>query len=244
MNSRWNDRFINLALEVSSWSKDHKQVGCVIVEQETNKVLSLGFNGMPSWFDDSKLSTLNSYDKGRMITHAEVNALNTLTKENYNKDLVMYITKPPCKWCSNFIVNSKTNVKKIYYIPNLNEEFDARYSISESLSILSSNNINVISYNYKKNYTFEIIVADYFSAYSLKNEEVFIDTVSDFIFYCKSLVNNLDVQLSYEVSYIDAVKLIIDTYGYKNLLNFSKNINSVSAKLFLEWYETQNLLDT
>ena len=46
------------------------------------------------------------------------------------------------------------------------------------------------------------------------------------------------------MSYIDAVKLIIDTYGYKNLLNFSKNINSVSAKLFLEWYETQNLLDT
>jgi deoxycytidylate deaminase len=78
MNTRWNDRFINLALEVSNWSKDHKQVGCVIVEQETNKVLSLGFNGMPSWFDDNNLHNIQSDQKGIVITHAEINALKLL----------------------------------------------------------------------------------------------------------------------------------------------------------------------
>ena len=40
MNVKWHNRFINLALEVSNWSKDHKQVGCVIVDSDTNKDVS------------------------------------------------------------------------------------------------------------------------------------------------------------------------------------------------------------
>jgi len=48
MINKWHIRFLRLAREVSSWSKDPStKVGCVIVDQ-SRRVVSLGFNGLPS----------------------------------------------------------------------------------------------------------------------------------------------------------------------------------------------------
>ena len=75
MRDVWHDRFMSLAQEVATWSKDYKKVGAIIVDRDTNKVLSLGFNGMPHFYSDTYLTNLTSEEKAVMITHAEKNAL-------------------------------------------------------------------------------------------------------------------------------------------------------------------------
>ena len=57
MNKNWKKRYLNLAAQVGTWSKDPKtQVGAVIVG-DLNQVISQGYNGL------------------RYVVHAEANAI-------------------------------------------------------------------------------------------------------------------------------------------------------------------------
>lgn len=235
MSIKWNSRFTKLAITVSKWSKDHKQVGCVIVDEDTNKVLSLGFNGMPSWFSDDNLTTLSSYDKGRMITHSEINALNSLGKEHYNKNLTMYITKPPCKWCSLNIVNSTLNINKLYYIVNYSDpSFNDRYQVDLSFDILEKSGIKVIPLAYTEDYTFHLAVSDYSRNCT---DEICIDEINSFIFHSQDLIENLDAYLKKDTSYYDSIIEILEEYSLKAIHKFSLEVGSVSAMQFLKWYQ-------
>ena len=62
MNStKWDNRFIDLAKLVGSWSKDPStQVGAVIVDQK-NRIVSVGYNGFPQKISDN--DRLNDRDK-------------------------------------------------------------------------------------------------------------------------------------------------------------------------------------
>lgn len=104
--SNWNKRFINLAREVSTWSKDpSKQVGAVIVDNDKH-IIGIGFNGLPIGIkDDERL--LNKEWKLKRVIHAEVNAiLNSITKP---KKCTMYVTHMPCTHCASVIINSRIN---------------------------------------------------------------------------------------------------------------------------------------
>ena len=49
---KWDVRFLKLAHEVASWSKDPStKVGCVLVKGK--KVISVGYNGLPMGIEDS-----------------------------------------------------------------------------------------------------------------------------------------------------------------------------------------------
>ena len=75
MIDKWHLRFLRLAREVSSWSKDPStQVGCVIVDQ-SKRVISLGFNGLPAGLHDTAGRLLDRELKLALTIHAEENAL-------------------------------------------------------------------------------------------------------------------------------------------------------------------------
>ena len=97
---KWDLRFLKLAKEVSTWSKDPStKVGAVVTSE--NRVLSTGYNGFPRGFDDSKIE--NRDFKIQHITHAEENALYHLGNANLS-DLTIY-TWPfqPCGGCAKVI---------------------------------------------------------------------------------------------------------------------------------------------
>lgn len=141
-NNTWDERFISLAQLVATWSKDVKKVGAVIVDSK-NKVCSLGFNGLPAHMNDDCLEHIESYDKGRVVHHAEQNALYTLDEEHWKKHLTLYVTKPPCKWCSIQIVHSHANIKRLVYVPFEDETFNEKYEVEKSLDFLQENGIQV-----------------------------------------------------------------------------------------------------
>lgn len=235
MLTKWDYRFINLAKEVASWSKEGKQVGCVITDINTNKVLATGYNGLPKAVSDSCLCSLSKEDKAVLVLHAEHNCLEHLSKEDYNKDLALYVTKTPCRLCSIKIVNSLANIKKIYYIPSSNESFNLRYKVSESLSYLKNNGIDVIPINTISDYTVQITITHYLST---AKQELDIEYISYYIDKCSVLIDNLDSYLQEDTSKIDAICNILDKYGYENILKFVEEEESISPTLFLDWYKT------
>jgi dCMP deaminase len=76
----WNDYFMNVALLSAQRSKDPStQVGACIVDP-TNKIVGIGYNGMPINCDDDLLpwgkeSTNPLENKYLYVCHAELNAI-------------------------------------------------------------------------------------------------------------------------------------------------------------------------
>lgn len=72
---KWDRRFLGLAEYIAGWSKDPStKVGCVIVDR-ANRVISVGFNGLPAGIADTEERLTNRALKYRLTLHAEQNAL-------------------------------------------------------------------------------------------------------------------------------------------------------------------------
>jgi dCMP deaminase len=72
---KWDRRFLELARQVSTWSKDPStQVGAVVVD-ELNHVVGLGFNGFPRGVEDTDERLNDRPTKYGLVVHAEVNAI-------------------------------------------------------------------------------------------------------------------------------------------------------------------------
>ena len=95
----WKQRFLRLAIEVSSWSKDPKGgVGAVLVDQR-KRVIGLGFNGFPDRIADREdLLTDKAAKLPRMI-HAEMNAVLNATRSV--QGAAMFTTLTPCAECAS-----------------------------------------------------------------------------------------------------------------------------------------------
>ncbi len=98
---RWHKRFLSLAKEYGSWSKDPStQVGAVAVDEESHRVLSAGYNGFPRGIEDTN-NRLNHKDtKYSLVVHAEMNAIYNATHNGISLNgSTLYINGLPC--CSD-----------------------------------------------------------------------------------------------------------------------------------------------
>tara|TARA_R100000734_G_C3235582_1_gene42019 strand:+ start:69 stop:518 length:450 start_codon:yes stop_codon:yes gene_type:complete len=75
ITTSWKNRYINLAKEISTWSKDPStKVGCIAVG-EHGQVLSQGYNGFPRNFPDTNENYTDREKKYNYIIHAEMNCI-------------------------------------------------------------------------------------------------------------------------------------------------------------------------
>ena len=75
---KWDRRYVQLAREVATWSKDPStKVGALIVDP-LNRIASSGFNGFPPEHCDAPELYANREYKYEHVIHAEINALNFL----------------------------------------------------------------------------------------------------------------------------------------------------------------------
>lgn len=100
--NKWWGRFLAMADLVASWSKDPStQVGAVIADHN-QRIVSLGFNGLPRGVrDDERL--LDRETKYKMVLHAESNAILFATGASL-ADCTIYVTRPPCAQCAAMII--------------------------------------------------------------------------------------------------------------------------------------------
>lgn len=94
---------MDLASQIATWSKDpSKKVGAVIVRDK--KILSTGYNGLPSGMVDLRSRLKNREVKLGLTVHAELNAI--LNSDVPLKNAILYVTYPPCQHCSLAIIQS------------------------------------------------------------------------------------------------------------------------------------------
>ena len=111
----WEEYFMTLALVASMKSKDPStQVGAVIVDNKSKKVISSGYNGFPRYLDDSQIPQTRP-EKYLYVVHAELNAI--LHAERELHDCTLYATVFPCSECMKAVIQS--GIKTIVYFNDL-----------------------------------------------------------------------------------------------------------------------------
>ena len=106
-DQKWHIRFLKLAHEVASWSKDRStQVGAVIMGPDRDP-RSFGYNGFPRNVNDNIEARHERPLKYAWTEHAERNALANCNRVGIpTKDCSIYITHFPCSNCSRMIIQS------------------------------------------------------------------------------------------------------------------------------------------
>jgi len=104
--NKWDQRYLALAKEVSTWSKDPStQVGAVTVGSK-KEVLSQGFNGFPRGIRDSDERYNDRETKYKLVVHAEMNAIYNATYSGTSLDgATLYVYGLPiCSECAKGII--------------------------------------------------------------------------------------------------------------------------------------------
>ena len=135
-------RFLNLAKEISTWSKDPStKVGAVVVG-DRDQIISQGYNGFPRGFNDSDEIYSNKQLKYKYIIHAEANAIyNALYNGAYVEGATIYVHGlPVCSECAKAIVQS--GITRVVYDSEPKERWIQ--SCSDAMDIFKQAGVEVV----------------------------------------------------------------------------------------------------
>ena len=136
----WDQYFMGIALLSAERSKDNNtQVGACIVDKN-NKILSVGYNGMPTGCNDDEMpwdregAFLDT--KYAFVCHAELNAI-----LNYNgpslDGATLYVTLFPCNECAKAIIQK--GIKEVVYVSDKYADSPATIASKKMLDMAGVN---------------------------------------------------------------------------------------------------------
>lgn len=146
-SKKWHFRFIELARLVSTWSKD-PSTGCgAVIVDENNRIVSMGFNGLPQRLADTP-ERLNDRDsKYRLTVHAEINAI--MFANRYLDRCTIYVyPMAPCIRCTVQIIQS--GICRVISIPlrdNLKERWGK--DVEQTKEVLTEAGIKYFEVDYE-----------------------------------------------------------------------------------------------
>lgn len=122
----WDEYFMGIAMLSAMRSKDDSsQVGACIVNSE-NKILSLGYNGMPIGCADNDMPWRRNGapldTKYMFVCHAELNAILNSPAPSL-KGSKVYTTLFPCNECTKAIIQS--GIKEVIYLSDKYHDTDS-----------------------------------------------------------------------------------------------------------------------
>lgn len=115
LEDHWIKRYIALAKETASWSKDpSRKVGAVAVSTK-GQVLATGYNGFPRGIFDTQERYNDRSVKYKYVVHAEMNCIYNATYNGVSLDgASMFVWGlPPCSECAKGII--QVGIKAVYY---------------------------------------------------------------------------------------------------------------------------------
>lgn len=120
MSNSWHIRYLQLAQEISTWSKDpSKQIGAVAVGSK-GQILSQGYNGFPRGILDLEERLNDRQIKYKYVVHAEMNVIYNASYSGVSlAESTLYIYGlPVCSECAKGII--QVGISKIV-IPKYND---------------------------------------------------------------------------------------------------------------------------
>lgn len=148
---KWDRRFLELAKQVSTWSKDPStQVGAVLVN-DLQQVVGLGYNGFARGVEDTEERYADRDIKYPLVVHAEVNAIIQAGHEARDSILYVYpsfMLPPICAECAKTAIQAGV-VGIIGYNPNESDERVKRWagSISHAKTMWEEVGLGIRSYD-------------------------------------------------------------------------------------------------
>lgn len=117
--TKWDEAHMDTALRYAQLSTAKRaQVGAVIVKD--GRILSIGYNGMPSGWDNQCEYTVDDamgYDTHKTkpeVIHAESNAITKVARSSESTEgSTLYTTMLPCLDCAKLIYQS--GIREVYY---------------------------------------------------------------------------------------------------------------------------------
>lgn len=111
----WDEYFMGIAHLSAKRSKDPStQVGATIVNEQ-NRIIGIGYNGMPQGIDDDHAPWGRDGDflhsKYAYVVHAELNAILNATQSVHGSRI--YVSLFPCNECAKAIIQS--GIREIVY---------------------------------------------------------------------------------------------------------------------------------
>lgn len=141
----WDEYFMGIALLSAERSKDpHTCVGAVIVAPD-NRILSVGYNGMPRGCSDDEFpwerdDPDDMKDKYLYVCHAELNAI-----LNYSGTFLtgsrIYVTLFPCNECTKALIQA--GITEIIYYDN---KYPDTSSTKASIKMMEAAGVTVRRY--------------------------------------------------------------------------------------------------
>lgn len=105
---KWDSRYLGLAKEVSTWSKDPStQVGAIAVS-DYGGVIAQGYNGFPRGIEDNEFRLADKESKYKYVVHAEMNCIyNAAYQGSSLIGSTMYVYGlPVCNECGKGIIQA------------------------------------------------------------------------------------------------------------------------------------------
>ncbi len=139
----WDQYFMGIALLSAERSKDNNtQVGACIVDKN-NKILSVGYNGMPTGCDDDEMPWEREGDmletKYAFVCHAELNAILNYSGGSLENSRI-YVTEFPCNECAKAII--QTGIREVIYLSD-------KY-MDSSATIASKKMMDMVGIKYRR----------------------------------------------------------------------------------------------
>ena len=133
----WDEYFMSIALLSAMRSKDdNTQVGACIVSPE-NKILSLGYNGMPIGCADTQMPWRRNGapldTKYMYVCHAELNAILNSPAPSL-RGARIYSTLFPCNECAKAIIQS--GITEIIYLSDKYSDSDSDHAAKKMFDMV------------------------------------------------------------------------------------------------------------
>ena len=113
----WNEKYTNLAKEISTWSKDpNTKIGCVAIGR-CGQIVSQGYNGFPRGVNDSEERLNNRELKHKYVVHAEMNCIYNagLTGTSLEGSTIYVYGLPVCHECAKGIIQAGVKEVRSYF---------------------------------------------------------------------------------------------------------------------------------
>jgi dCMP deaminase len=111
--NKWSKRYLNLAKEISQWSKDpSRKIGAVAIGDK-GQVLSQGYNGFPRGVNDKSGRYADREQKYKFVVHGEMNCIYNACLNGTSLDgATLYVYGlPVCSECAKGII--QVGIKKV-----------------------------------------------------------------------------------------------------------------------------------
>ena len=121
----WDQYFMGVAKLSAYRSKDpNTQVGACIVSPD-NKIVGVGYNGLPWGCEDTEFPRANRegdmYDtKYPYVCHAELNAILNANNPTLLKGATLYVALFPCNECAKAVIQA--GIKRVVYLSDKYKE--------------------------------------------------------------------------------------------------------------------------